>query len=47
MFCYPDEYELGIYEMKKDDIIEVDSLWELAELDASYNVYLKGVKCEN
>ena len=47
MFCYPDEYELGIYEMKKDDIIEVDNLWELAELDASYNVYLKGVKNEN
>lgn len=31
MFCYPEEYRLGIYPMKKDDIIEIDNLasWPL------------------
>ncbi len=42
MFCYPDEYELGIYEMKAGDIIEIDSLAELAEIDHSYQKYLEG-----
>lgn len=41
MFCYPNEYKLGIREMKKDDIIEVDNLSELIELDASYKKYLE------
>ena len=36
MFCYPEEYRLGIYPMKKDDIIEIDNLSELAALDAIY-----------
>lgn len=36
MFCYPQEYELGIREMNAGDVIEVDSLNELAELDKSY-----------
>lgn len=40
MFCYPQEYELGIFEMKREDIIEIDSLDELAKLDKSYQVYL-------
>lgn len=40
MFCYPDEYQLGIKEMKKEDIIEVDNLEELAALDSSYQKYL-------
>lgn len=42
MFCYPDEYELGIMEMQYGDIIEVDNLSELAELDRSYEQYLGG-----
>ncbi|MFQ9386194.1 MAG: NTP transferase domain-containing protein [Coprococcus phoceensis] len=42
MFCYPEEYRLGIWEMCMDDIIEVDNLSELAELDHSYAKYLGG-----
>ena len=41
MFCYPGEYHLGIYPMKKDDIIEIDNLNELAALDASYQQYME------
>lgn len=41
MFCYPDEYKLGIYEMKKGDIIEIDNLEELAEIDNNYRKYLE------
>lgn len=39
MFCYPDEFKLGIYPMKAGDITEVDNLAELAALDASYQKY--------
>ena len=39
MFCYPKEYQLGIWPMKKEDIIEIDSLDELIELDSSYQKY--------
>lgn len=42
MFCYPDEYELGIMEMERGDIIEVDSLSELAAIDGAYQKYLEG-----
>jgi CTP:phosphocholine cytidylyltransferase-like protein len=41
MFCYPDEYCMGIREMQKGDIIEVDNLSELAEMDAKYKEYLR------
>lgn len=41
MFCYPQEYSLGIREMKRGDIVEVDNLEELAAIDASYGCYLK------
>ena len=40
LFCYPEEYCMGIREMKNGDIIEVDNLYELAEIDESYRVYL-------
>ncbi len=40
LFCYPKEYELGIREMKVGDIIEIDSLEELAKLDKNYGKYL-------
>jgi len=39
MFCYPEEYHLGIYPMNKGDIIEVDNLNELIALDKSYEKY--------
>ena len=41
MFCYPDEYQLSIYEMQKGDIIEIDDLQELAEIDSSYKKYME------
>lgn len=36
MFCYPSEYTLGIMEMKKDDVIEIDSIEELKKIDNNY-----------
>ncbi len=42
MFCYPESYEMGIREMNRNDIIEIDSLKELAELDESYRIYENG-----
>lgn len=42
MFCYPDEYQLGIRPMDKDDITEVDNLSELTALDSSYRKYARG-----
>lgn len=44
LFCYPDEYKMGIREMKYSDIIEVDNFNELVELDSSYRVYIDGGK---
>ena len=41
LFCYPQEFQLGIRQMKSGDIIEIDSLAELAELDSSYRGYVK------
>lgn len=36
MFCYPEEYQLGVFPMKKEDVIEVDDFQELIRLDPSY-----------
>lgn len=41
LFCYPEEYRLGIREMHKGDLIEVDNLEELAALDCSYAHYME------
>ena len=41
MFCYPEEYQLGIRPMNADDIIEVDNLSELIALDDGYAKYLE------
>lgn len=41
LFCYPDEYKLGIRPMDKDAIIEVDNLSELIALDSSYRKYAR------
>lgn len=42
MFCYPEEYKLGIKPMKEGDIVEIDNLSELAQLDENYKKYLEG-----
>lgn len=41
MFCYFEEYKLGIYPMNKEDIIEIDSIAELAALDKNYEKYVR------
>lgn len=41
MFCHFNHYALGIFPMKKEDIIEIDSLAELAQIDESYRKYLE------
>lgn len=41
MFCYPEQFELGIREMQRGDIVEIDSIEELAALDPTYRCYLK------
>lgn len=40
MFLHADEFELGIYPMNKEDVIEIDSLDELVSLDDKYKKYL-------
>lgn len=42
MFCYQEEYKLGIKPMKEGDIVEIDNLSELAQLDENYKKYLEG-----
>lgn len=44
MFYHHEDYELGIYEMKSGDIIEIDNLNELAAIDKNYECYIKGGK---
>ena len=41
MFCYPEEYQLGIRQMQVGDVIEIDGLEELASIDASYRKYVR------
>ena len=36
LFCHPGDYRLGIRPMRRDAVIEIDSLAELAEVDESY-----------
>ncbi len=36
LFCYPEEYQLGIMEMQADDIIEIDDFNDLIKIDGSY-----------
>lgn len=38
LFCYPDQYHLGIYEMQAGDIIEIDNLEELQAIDTKYKL---------
>ena len=44
VFCYPEQYRLGIRVIQPDDMVEIDSLEELAELDHHYTRYLKEAK---
>ena len=41
MMLYLDQYKLGIREMKKSDIIEIDGLDELVAIDHSYHNFLQ------
>lgn len=36
MFLYKEDFDLGIRQIKKGQVIEIDNLWELAELDERY-----------
>ena len=38
MFCYPQEFNLTIYPIKKGDIVEIDNFSELCALDSSYTI---------
>ena len=40
LFCYPGEYRLGIREMRRGSVEEIDSLRELAAADSRYARYL-------
>ena len=40
LFCHPDQYRLGIRPMGRDDVLEIDSLAELAAVDPSYRPLL-------
>lgn len=44
MFCYPEQYQLGIYEMEEGDVVEIDEIEELAIVDKSYKEFLGGAK---
>ena len=39
MFCHSEEYKLGIMPMNKGDLVEIDSLEELAKIDPQYKAY--------
>lgn len=41
MFCHSEDYELGIHKMQNGDIVEIDSLEELARIDPSYWKYVR------
>ena len=41
MFCYFDDFKLGIYEMKVEDVIEIDGIDELVDIDYRYQLYLR------
>lgn len=41
LFCCPEKFELGIREMKKGAVEEIDNLRELAAADERYSAYLQ------
>ena len=36
LFCHPEDYRLGVFPMNREDILEIDNLWELAAVDPTY-----------
>lgn len=42
MFYHFEDYELGIYPMRAEDIMEIDDIGELIALDKSYQRYIGG-----
>lgn len=46
LFCYPEQYQLGIYEMEAGDVVEIDSIEELTAMDKSYKTFLEEQKDE-
>ena len=42
LFCHPEEYRLGIFPMEAGDVVEIDTLAELAREDPTYLPYLEG-----
>lgn len=44
LFCYPNEYQLGIRAMTYDDIVEIDGFDELIKIDSSYKNFGRTVK---
>ena len=47
LFCYPEEYRLGIHPIRRDDVREIDSLEELAAADPSYRPVLLQKEAEH
>ncbi len=41
LFCHPEDYELGISPMNRDDVVEIDTLEELAAEDPDYLPFLE------
>lgn len=41
LFCHPEAFQLTVYPMNQSDMIEIDSLEELASVDQHYKVYIK------
>lgn len=44
LFCHPSAYRLGIRQMDRGDVVEVDELRELVQLDETYAAFLKGAE---
>lgn len=42
LFCHPEDYHLGIQEMTRKDVTEIDSIYELAQIDNHYKKYIHG-----
>lgn len=42
LFCYPEEYQLGIHEMQYEDIVEIDGFDELIAIDPHYKKFRSG-----
>lgn len=41
MFIYADKFNLSVHKINKEDIVEIDSIEELADIDSSYKRYVK------